>query len=397
MNDLLLVINAGSSSIKFSLFDNTPADPALLYKGQMEGIYVTPHFTAKDASDKKLVDEDLPAALPKSHDTSLRHILKWLETVTAGRKIGVVGHRVVHGGTRFSKPELVTPEVISELEKLIPLAPLHEPHNITPIKIMGELLPGVPQVVCFDTAFHSGQPELNQLYALPYELSLKEGIRRYGFHGLSYEYIASVLPQIDTKAAEGRTVVAHLGNGSSMAALLACKGIASTMGFTALEGLPMGTRTGSIDAGVVLHLINHLKMDAQQIEDLLYKQSGLLGLSGISSDMRDLEDSGSVRAKLAIDYFVSKVVREAASLAAALEGFDALVFTAGIGENGADVRLDVCRQLRWLGIEIDEAANKIRSGEPRRISTADSKIAVYVIPTNEELVIARASRTCIAG
>ncbi|MBM3116579.1 acetate/propionate family kinase [Jeongeupia naejangsanensis] len=397
MNDLLLVINAGSSSIKFSLFENTPSDPTLLYKGQMEGIYVTPHFTAKDASDKKLVDEDLPAELPKSHDTSLRHILKWLDTVTAGRKIGVIGHRVVHGGTRFSKPELVTPEVIVELEKLIPLAPLHEPHNITPIKIMGELLPGVPQVVCFDTAFHSGQPELNQLYALPYELSLKEGIRRYGFHGLSYEYIASVLPQIDTKAAEGRTVVAHLGNGSSMAALLACKGIASTMGFTALEGLPMGTRTGSIDAGVVLHLINHLKMDAKQIEDLLYKQSGLLGLSGISSDMRDLEDSGTVRAKLAIDYFVSKVVREAASLAAALEGFDALVFTAGIGENGADVRLDVCRQLRWLGVEIDEAANKVRSGEPRRISLPDSKIAVYVIPTNEELVIARASRACIAS
>ncbi|AOY01064.1 acetate/propionate family kinase [Jeongeupia sp. USM3] len=397
MNDLLLVINAGSSSIKFSLFENSPADPVLLYKGQMEGIYVTPHFTAKDAADKKLVDEDLPADLPKSHDTSLRHILKWLETVTAGRKIGVIGHRVVHGGTRFSKPELVTPEVIAELEKLIPLAPLHEPHNITPIKIMAELLPNVPQVVCFDTAFHAGQPELNQLYALPYEFSVKEGIRRYGFHGLSYDYIASVLPQVDTKAAEGRTVVAHLGNGSSMAALQACKGIASTMGFTALEGLPMGTRTGSIDAGVVLHLINHLKMDAKQIEDLLYKQSGLLGLSGISSDMRDLENSGTDRAKLAIAYFVSKVAREAASLAAALEGFDALVFTAGIGENGADVRLAVCRQLRWLGVEIDEAANKIRSGEPRRISLPDSKVAVYVIPTNEELVIARASRACIAG
>ncbi|GHD65084.1 acetate/propionate family kinase [Jeongeupia chitinilytica] len=397
MNDLLLVINAGSSSIKFSLFENTPSDPTLLYKGQMEGIYVTPHFTAKDASDKKLVDEDLPAELPKSHDTSLRHILKWLDTVTTGRKIGVIGHRVVHGGTRFSKPELVTPEVIVELEKLIPLAPLHEPHNITPIKIMAELLPNVPQVVCFDTAFHANQPELNQLYALPYEFSLKEGIRRYGFHGLSYEYIASVLPRVDTRAAEGRTVVAHLGNGSSMAALLACKGIASTMGFTALEGLPMGTRTGSIDAGVVLHLINHLKMDAQQIEDLLYKQSGLLGLSGISSDMRDLEDSGTVRAKLAIDYFVSKVVREAASLAAALEGFDALVFTAGIGENGADIRLNVCRQLRWLGVEIDEAANKVRSGEPRRISLPSSKVAVYVIPTNEELVIARASRACIAA
>ncbi|BCL76942.1 acetate kinase [Jeongeupia sp. HS-3] len=397
MNDLLLVINAGSSSIKFSLFENNAADPVLLYKGQMEGIYVTPHFTARDASDKKLVDEDLPADLPKSHDSSLRHILAWLDTVTAGRKIAVIGHRVVHGGTRFSAPELVTPEVIAELEKLIPLAPLHEPHNITPIKIMGELLPGVPQVVCFDTAFHANQPELNQLYALPYEFSAKEGIRRYGFHGLSYEYIASVLPAIDTRAAEGRTVVAHLGNGSSMAALLACKGIASTMGFTALEGLPMGTRTGSIDAGVVLHLINHLKMDAQQIEDLLYKQSGLLGLSGVSSDMRDLENSDSPRAKLAIDYFVSKVVREAASLAAALEGFDALVFTAGIGENGADVRLNVCRQLRWLGVELDEAANKIRSGEPRRISLPDSKIAVYVVPTNEELVIARASRSCIAG
>ncbi|MBE9608267.1 acetate/propionate family kinase [Chitinilyticum piscinae] len=395
-NELILVINAGSSSIKFSLFENSAADPVLLYKGLAEGIYVDPKFTAKDASDAKLVSAEAIPGSAKNHDEALRHMLAWINGVINGRKIAVIGHRVVHGGTKFSQPVVVTAEVVSELEKLIPLAPLHEPHNITPIKILQGLLPDVPQVACFDTAFHANQPELNQLYGLPYEFSQQEGIRRYGFHGLSYEYIASVLPQIDARAAEGRTVVCHLGNGSSMAALQACKGIASTMGFTALEGLPMGTRTGSIDAGVVLHLLNHLKMDAKQIEDLLYKKSGLLGMSGISSDMRDLEASDSPRAKLAIDYFVSRIVRETGSLAAALQGIDALVFTAGIGENDALTRAAVCAQLGWLGVIVDPAANAVRSGEPRRISAEDSKVAVYVIPTNEELMIARQANTCVA-
>ncbi|MGL6040260.1 MAG: acetate/propionate family kinase [Deefgea sp.] len=396
MSDLVLVINAGSSSIKFSLFETSKTDPVVLFKGQMEGLYVEPKFSAKDADDNKVANETLPADAPKTHDYALRYMLEWLQTRIAGRSIAVIGHRVVHGGTTYSKPVLVTADVIKGLEALIPLAPLHEPHNITPIKILQDLLPNVPQVACFDTAFHTTQPELNQLFALPYEFAQKEGIRRYGFHGLSYEYIASVLPTIDTKAAEGRTVVAHLGNGSSMAALLGGVCQATTMGFTALDGLPMGTRCGRIDGGVILHLMNHLKMDAKQIETLLYKESGLLGLSGFSSDMRDLQESDSPRAKLATDYFANSVVREAASLAATLGGIDALVFTAGIGENDAQTRQAVCHQLRWLGIDLDEAANAVRSGEPRRISLADSKIAVYVIPTNEELMISRQALACIA-
>lgn len=391
MKDLILVINAGSSSIKFQLFEAAAADPIMLYKGQIDGIYVDPVFVAKDAADNKIANEKLPADKPKGHDTSLHHILDWLKDKTEGGKISAIGHRVVHGGTKFSEPVLITPEVIKELEALIPLAPLHEPHNIAPIKILGDLLPGVPQVACFDTAFHTTQPELFQLYALPYEFSQKEGIRRYGFHGLSYAYIASVLPELDAKAAKGCTVVAHLGNGSSMSALKDCKCQATTMGFTALDGLPMGTRSGSIDAGVILHCMNHLKMDAKQIEDLLYKKSGLLGMSGISSDMRELHASTEPRAKAAVDFFSHRISREAASLAAAMEGFDALVFTAGIGENDDIVRADVCKQLAWLGIEIDLEANAKRSGEPRKISTANSKIAVWIIPTNEEIMIARAA------
>lgn len=396
MKDLILVINAGSSSIKFQLFEAAAADPIMLYKGQIDGIYVDPVFVAKDAADNKIANEKLPADKPKGHDTSLHHILDWLKDKTEGGKISAIGHRVVHGGTKFSEPVLITPEVIKGLEDLIPLAPLHEPHNIAPIKILGDLLPGVPQVACFDTAFHTTQPELFQLYALPYEFSQKEGIRRYGFHGLSYAYIASVLPQLDAKAAKGCTVVAHLGNGSSMSALKDCKCQATTMGFTALDGLPMGTRSGSIDAGVILHCMNHLKMDAKQIEDLLYKKSGLLGMSGISSDMRELHASTEPRAKAAVDFFSHRISREAASLAAAMEGFDALVFTAGIGENDDIVRADVCKQLAWLGVEIDLEINAKRSGEPRKISTANSKIAVWIIPTNEEIMIARAAVKSVA-
>jgi len=396
MKDLILVINAGSSSIKFQLFETTAADPVMLYKGLIDGIYVDPKFVAKDANDKKLTDEKLPAELPKSHDSALRHLLAWMQPHLEGRKIAAIGHRVLHGGTVYSKPVLVTPEVFAKLEEFIPLGPLHQPHNLTPIRILNELLPGVPQVACFDTAFHTTQPEITQLYALPYEFSIKEGIRRYGFHGLSYDYIASVLPQIDPKAAAGCTVVAHLGNGSSMAALKACKCQATTMGFTALEGLPMGTRTGNMDAAIVLHMINNLKMSTKEVEEILYKKSGLLGLSGESSDMRDLHASTSDRAKLAVDFFVSRIVRKVGSLTTALQGFDALVFTAGIGENDDIVRADVCKQLAWLGVEIDLEANAKRSGEPRKISTANSKVAVWIIPTNEELVIARAAKQQVA-
>lgn len=396
MKDLILVINAGSSSIKFQLFEAAAADPIMLYKGQIDGIYVDPVFVAKDAADNKIANEKLPADKPKGHDTALHHILDWLKDKTHGGKIASIGHRVLLGGTKYHHPELITPEVFKELEHFIPLGPLHQPHNLTPIRILGDLLPGVPQVACFDTAFHTTQPEPHVLYALPYEFSIKEEIRRYGFHGLSYTYIASQMPELDPKAAAGHTVVAHLGNGSSMAAVKNGECQATTMGFTALDGLPMGTRCGYIDAGVVLHLMNHLKMDAKQIEELLYKKSGLLGLSGISSDMRELHASTDPRAQMAVDYFTYRIAREAASLAAAMEGFDSLVFTAGIGENDDVVRAAVCKQLAWLGVEIDLEANAKRSGEARKISTPNSKISVWVIPTNEEIVIARAAAKQLA-
>ncbi|MEN9656665.1 MAG: hypothetical protein RL571_130 [Pseudomonadota bacterium] len=397
MSELVLVINAGSSSIKFSLFETGAADPVLLFKGLADGIYVDPKFVAKDADDNKLVSESMPADMPKNHDSALRHMLAWLNSHIHGRHIAAIGHRVVHGGLNFCHPVRITEEVLKGLDETVPLAPLHAPHNIMPMRVLAQLLPNVPQVACFDTAFHRTQPELEQQYALPYEFSEQHGIRRYGFHGLSYEYIASVLPTIDAKAATGRTVVAHLGNGSSMAALLNCVCQATTMGFTALEGLPMGTRCGTIDPALVLHFMSHLKMDVAQIEELMYKKSGLLGMSGISSDMRDLHASKDPHAKFAVDYFAHRVVREAASLAAAMQGFDALVFTAGIGENDDIARATVCNELRWMGVELDEVENAKRSGEPRCISLPSSRIPVYIIPTNEELMIARHALKCVAA
>ncbi|HVO08210.1 MAG TPA: acetate kinase, partial [Burkholderiaceae bacterium] len=275
--------------------------------------------------------------------------------------------------------------VVATLAKLNPLAPLHQPHNLEPIGILAKLQPQVPQVACFDTAFHRAQPEVAQAFALPPSIT-DRGVRRYGFHGLSYEYIAGALPGVDARAAAGRTIVAHLGNGSSMCALVGGRSVASTMGFTAVDGLPMGTRCGNLDPGVILYLIDELKMDARAIEKLIYQQSGLLGVSGLSSDMRALLDSDAPRARLAIDLYCYRIGRELGSLAAAARGIDALVFTAGIGENAAAIRERVCRDAGWLGIELDAAAN--RSGGPC-ISTPASKVAVWVIPTNEELMIAR--------
>jgi acetate kinase len=280
---------------------------------------------------------------------------------------------------------------VTALKALAPLAPLHQPHNLKPIEILAELRPSLPQVACFDTAFHRLQPEVAQSYALP-ECITAGGVRRYGFHGLSYEYVASVLPQFDAKAAAGRTVVAHLGNGSSLCGMVAGRSVASTMGFTAVDGLPMGTRCGSLDPGVVLYLLDELKMDARAIEELLYKQSGLLGVSGLSSDMRTLLASDDPRARLAIELFTYRIGRELGSLAAATQGLDALVFTAGIGEHAAAIRERVCREAAWLGVTLDEAAN--RDGGPR-ISAASSAVAAWVIPTNEELMIARHTREAL--
>jgi acetate kinase len=296
-----------------------------------------------------------------------------------------VGHRVVHGGPRFAGPTIVTPEVLAELTGLTPLAPLHQPYNLAAIEAVFARLPGVPQVACFDTSFHRGQPAVAELVPLPRELR-QAGIQRYGFHGLSYEYIASVLPQVAPQIAGGRVIVAHLGSGASLCALRAGKSIDSTLGFTALDGLCMGTRPGALDPGVVLHLFQGLKLSAAEVETILYKKSGLAGISGISNDMRDLLGRSEPEARLAVDYFVYRAAREIGAMAAALKGVDALVFTAGIGENSAEIRRRICEDSAWLGIALDQAANA--AGGPR-ITTEASRVSAWVIPTNEELMIAR--------
>ena len=319
--------------------------------------------------------------------------MHWLRAEASDGRLVGVGHRVVHGGTRFSVPALIDSDVADYLSRLIPLAPLHQPHNLTPIRRIAQQAGAPPQVACFDTAFHRTQPEVEQTLPLPREIT-DRGVRRYGFHGLSYEYIASRLPEIDSRAARGRTVVAHLGNGASLCGMQAGRSVASTMGFTALEGLMMGTRTGSIDPGVILYLFDTLHMNAHDVSALLYKRSGLLGVSGISSDMRVLASSESAQAREAIDLFVYRIVREIGSVAAALGGIDALVFTAGIGENASSVREAVCRGCNWLGVELDEAAN---AGNRLRVSSASSSVSVWVIPTDEELMVARHTRELLAS
>jgi len=303
-----------------------------------------------------------------------------------------VGHRVVHGGPRFAGPIVLNPQVLAELLELVPLAPLHQPYNLAAIEAVTERLPGVPQVACFDTSFHRGQPAVAELVPLPREIR-ERGVQRYGFHGLSYEYIASVLPQIAPEIASGRVLVAHLGSGASMCALRAGKSIDSTLGFTALDGLCMGTRPGALDPGVVLHLFQGLGLPAEEVETLLYKKSGLLGISGISSDMRDLLGKTEPEARLAVDYFVYRAAKEIGALAAVLGGVDALVFTAGIGENSAEIRQRICQSSAWLGIELDAQANA--AGGPR-ITTRQSKVSAWVIPTNEELMIARHTARLLA-
>jgi len=391
--DVILVLNAGSSSIKFSVFLVKPDALDLRFRGQIEGLYTAPRFTAKDAAGADISAHTWAEGTRLGHDGAIDHLIGFLKKYRADNRLIAVGHRVVHGGLEFSEPTLVTAQVIAKLETLVPLAPLHQPHNLAPIRVVAERTPQLPQVACFDTAFHRAQPDIAQAFALPSAIT-ERGVRRYGFHGLSYEYIASALARLDAKAADGRVVVAHLGNGVSMCAIKAGRSVATTMGFTALDGLPMGTRCGSLDPGVMLYLMDELKMDARAIEKLIYQQSGLLGVSGISSDMRALLESAEPRAKLAIDLFVYRIGRELGSLAAALGGLDALVFTGGIGEHAAVIRERVCRDGSWLGIEFDAATNKV---DGPRISTAASRVPVWVMPTNEELMIARHTRKLVAG
>jgi acetate kinase len=400
MADAILTLNAGSSSIKFALFAHgaaIPQQPELV--GQIDGIGAVggqpAHIKVKDAAGRTLDDSDLdldgPAETP--HKAALRLLVEWLHGHEAGWQIAGVGHRVVHGAQKFSQPIVLDAAMVDELRGFIPLAPLHQRHNLAGIDALGAALPGVPQVACFDTAFHRSQPEVAQLFALPRAITA-QGVRRYGFHGLSYEYIAEVLPQrLAPARARGRVIVAHLGNGASMCAMTNLKSQASTMGFTAVDGLMMGTRTGSLDPGVLLYLMDYQKMDAKALTRLLYKESGLLGVSGISQDMRVLLESAAPEAREAVELFCYRIVREIGSLAAALGGLDALVFTGGIGERGAPVRQLVCSQLGWLGLRLDEAAN---SSNAPKISATDSRIDVCVIPTNEEWIIARHTAKLIA-
>jgi acetate kinase len=386
---LIGVINAGSSSLKFSVYEGERR----LLAGQVDGLGARPSASATGPDGEAIAPPDLGAAPPSTPSEVLPAVLPWTRERLGARRLAALGHRVVHGGLHHSGPARVTSELLAELEALVPLAPLHEPHNLAPIKMAMTLNPDLPQLACFDTAFHRTAPEVEQAFALPYAL-YEEGVRRYGFHGLSYEYIASVLPQHAPEIAEGRVVVLHLGNGCSACALKAGASIATTMGFTALDGLPMGTRCGALDAGVVLHLIQQKGMAAEALVDLLYRRSGMLGLSGVSSDFRELLASAEPRSRFAIDVFCYCTARWIGSLAAALGGLDGVVFTAGVGENAAPIRSAICRACGWLGLELDEAAN---SEHRTRINTPKSRVAAYVIKTDENLMIARHARALVGN
>jgi acetate kinase len=385
MPDAVLTINAGSSSLKFSLYRvGADGEPAAALEGEIEDIGGEPHMSAKDAHGKVLADRRWQDS-GMDHAALLEVLMEWLREQQGDAKLVAVGHRVVHGGTEFAAPVRIDDAVLARLEQLCPLAPLHQPHNLAGIRAVAAAQPDLPQVACFDTAFHRAHPELADWFALPRRFH-DDGIRRYGFHGLSYEYIAQTLPSVAPKLKDARVVVAHLGSGASMCAMQAGRSIDSTMAFTALDGLPMGTRCGALDPGVVLHLIRAYGMDADAIEAMLYHESGLKGVSGISNDMRDLLASDDPRAAQAVDLFVWHIARALGALAASLGGLDALVFTAGIGERSPEIRRRVCARAGWLGIALDPAANQ--AGE-KRISSARSQVAVLAIPTDEEQMIAR--------
>ena len=395
MSDAIAVLNAGSSSLKFSLFAEAADGPVVVVRGQAEGLQTSPRFVAKDASGAVIGEKAWGEGVALGHAGALEHLVAFLRERLAQHRLVGVGHRVVHGGLDYTQPVRVDAGVVATLEKYVPLAPLHQPHNLAPIRALLERQPQLPQVACFDTAFHRTQPSVAQAFALPKAIT-ERGVIRYGFHGLSYEYIAGALPAHDARAAAGKVVVLHLGNGSSMCAMASGRSVASTMGFTAAAGLPMGTRSGDLDPGVVLYLMDELAMDARAIEKLIYQEAGLLGVSGISSDMRTLLASADPNAKAAIDLYVYRIGRELGSLAAALGGLDAIVFTAGIGENSAALRERICCDAAWLGVTLDPDANG-RAREATRISAPDSCVAAWVIPTDEELMIARHTRAAIAS
>jgi acetate kinase len=391
MSQQILTINAGSSSLKFALFDANTMDCAA--NGMIDGLGTDPNFGMKDGAGVKLVSDALEGDhFVADHAGALRTVLKAIAEHFPEDNIVAVGHRVVHGGLAHSAPVAVDDDILRQLADLVPLAPLHQPHNLTGIAAAKTAFPDVPQVACFDTAFHRQHPFANDAFALPRAL-YDEGVRRYGFHGLSYEYVTGKLGEVAPDHIGDRIIICHLGSGASMCAIRNGRSVTSTMGFSALDGLPMGTRPGQIDPGVLLYLMDHKGMDAQAISNLLYKESGMKGLSGISNDMRDLEASDDPRAKQAIDYFVSSIRREIGAMAAVLGGLDAVVFCGGIGENSRLIRQSVLQDMEWLGIELDRDAN--REGA-QLISTRGSVISAFVIRTNEELMIARHTGECLA-
>jgi acetate kinase len=383
--DTILVVNAGSSSVKFQVY-SVEGEGKLRrqIKGQIDGIGSRPRLRAGGANGEPIADRAYPIEAVPDVPAAMGIAGGWLRDELRVHPIAV-GHRVVHGGPDYDRPVLIDHGVVARLERLVSLAPLHQPHNLSPIRSILDSFPALPQVACFDTAFHRTHSAVADYYAIPHQLHA-EGVRRYGFHGLSYEYIAKTLPQIAPDIAKRRVIVAHLGSGASMCALKGGQSVESTMGFTALDGLPMGTRPGQLDPGVVLYLISEKGMSASNVQNFLYRDCGLKGLSGVSNDMRELEASEDAKAKLAIEYFVYRIGLNAGMLAAALQGLDAFVFTAGIGENSASIRARVVEHLGWLGVTLDPAEN---SRNARLISRSDSRIPVYVVPTDEELMIAQ--------
>jgi acetate kinase len=386
LNSRILTLNAGSSSLKFAIFEIADSGPVLSLRGQIAGIGTTPRLEAKDAQGRPL--SFAAAGTLADHPAALARLLEWLNQTGHGDRLAGAGHRVVHGGTAFIQHCRLTPGIVDQLAALEPLAPQHQPHNVSAIRAFAAQRPDLPQVACFDTAFHASQPPEARRFALPADLTAK-GIQRYGFHGLSYEYVVERLRELAGSALPSRLVIAHLGNGASMCAVRDGRSVANTMGFSTLDGLIMATRVGALDPGVVLHLMRAEGYGLRDLEDLLYNRSGLLGLSGLSPDMRTLLASAEPSAKEAVAQYCYRIGRELGSLAAALGGLDALVFTGGVGENAAPIRAAVCRDAAWLGIELDGAAND--TGGPR-LSTAGSRAAAWVVPTDEERIIATHTR-----
>ena len=393
MTPVFLVLNSGSSSLKFQIFDAKDTGEAnRIFRGLFEGLGRKPRFKATNAKGEVIAQSSWGAGDEMRHEQALNHLASWLREHSLGFMLAGVGHRVVHGGKAYFKPVKIDEATLEALERLVPLAPLHQPHNLEPIRILRRRFPELAQIACFDTAFHHGQPELAQLFAIPRHMS-EAGVKRYGFHGLSYAYLASIFKNYDSKLANGRVIAAHLGNGASLCAIKNGASVATTMGFSALDGLPMGTRCGNLDPAVVFYMIREMKLGFEDAERLLYSESGLLGVSGISNDMRELraQAATNTRARLAIDLFVYRIGREIGSLIAALGGIDALIFTAGIGENDVATRAEVIQGAAWAGFELDPDANA--KGGPK--ITRGSGPAAWVIHTDEELMIARDMRTML--